>query len=109
MESCIFCKIVAKQIPAKVVLETTDVLAFYDINPAERTHILIIPKTHCKNMKDVDTKSGLPAAMFEAVKSLSVRLDGNRSFKIAVNNEASAGQVVFHLHWHFISKDVLLD
>lgn len=106
---CIFCKIVARVVPAKVVHEDQSLLVFHDVSPIAKTHLLIIPKKHCKNMKDVDCLEGFPGQMFATVKLLAAKLSDSQSFKLICNNESAAGQVVFHLHWHFVSNDQLTD
>lgn len=107
MENCIFCKIISNQLPATIVAETDLLLVFKDINPRAKTHFLIIPKKHCVNMKDVDSINDqiLPVAFFEMVKNLSLGLDGAQEFNLLCNNGAGAGQIVFHLHWHFVSEN----
>lgn len=108
-QDCIFCKISNGQIPSKIIEETETVFVIKDIAPEQTTHLLIIPKLHVRNMKDVDphaADSKLCLDMFAIVKKLSTRLKSEtQSFKLACNNEAAAGQAVFHLHWHFLSKD----
>jgi len=104
VSSCIFCSIVAGQIPATVVVETDTVLAFRDIRPAAPVHVLLIPKAHI-----ADSAADLTAAdgpilgdLFElgaAVAELE-HLDGN--YRIVTNSGATAGQTVFHVHFHLL-------
>lgn len=109
-QNCIFCKIVQNQISAQVVAQTQDLLVFKDINPLQKTHLLIIPKIHVVDMKDenFDVET-LPKQMALMVQKLSAKLQGCKDFKIVCNNGAEMGQEIFHLHWHFLSKFELQD
>lgn len=111
MDNCIFCKIVAKQIPASVVYEDDDVLAFKDINPAAPVHLLVIPKQHVDTLSDCDMEH---AAVLGKMLALAPKLakehgvavttdaDGERSggFKTLINSGPDGGQEVYHLHLH---------
>jgi histidine triad (HIT) family protein len=111
MDNCIFCKIAAKQIPANVVYEDDDVLAFKDINPAAPVHILVIPKQHVDTLSDVtEEQTALLGKMLAlapklaAEQGVAVTLDANgkRSggFKTLINSGPNGGQEVYHLHLH---------
>jgi histidine triad (HIT) family protein len=111
MDNCIFCKIVAKQIPAKVLYEDDHLLAFQDINPAAPVHLLIIPKQHVATLSDcTDEHSALLGKMLAlapqlaAEQGISVKQDANgqRSggFKSLINTGPDGGQEVYHLHLH---------
>ena len=100
---CIFCKIISGDIPAKLVYEDDDLLAFNDINPQAPTHILVIPRKHIKG----------PAALTEADQELTGKLVGlgislaadaqlDNGFRLVMNNGEQAGQTVFHLHLHVL-------
>ena len=111
MDNCIFCKIVAGQIPASVVYEDEDVLAFKDINPAAPVHLLLIPKKHLSSLSDC---TGEHVAILGKLLSLAPSLaeeygvavktddDGKRSggFKTLINSGPDGGQEVYHLHLH---------
>jgi histidine triad (HIT) family protein len=101
MADCIFCKIVAGEIPSKKVFENERVLAFEDINPKAPTHILVIPKKHVENVSDGQTD---PALLGEIVaQSAAVaRKVGLTDFRLVANNGKEAGQLVFHLHFHLL-------
>lgn len=102
-KSCIFCDIVNKKINANVVFENDQVLAFHDINKVSDVHLLIIPKIHIESIKHVerDHKDILAELMFSAQKlAEQFNVDG---FRLVMNNGASAGQSVFHLHMHLLS------
>ena len=111
MDNCIFCKIVAKQIPATIVYEDDDVLAFKDINPAAPVHLLVIPKQHVATLSDcTDAQTAVLGKMLALAPKLAqehgvaVKLDaeGGRSggFKTLVNTGPDGGQEVYHLHLH---------
>jgi histidine triad (HIT) family protein len=111
MDNCIFCKIAAKQIPADVVYEDNDLLAFKDINPAAPVHILIIPKQHVATMSDcTEGHTEVLGKMLALVPKLAaehgiavkVGADGERSggFKTLINTGPDGGQEVYHLHLH---------
>jgi histidine triad (HIT) family protein len=111
MDNCIFCKIAAKQIPASIVYEDDDLLAFKDINPAAPVHLLIIPKQHLATLSDAtDEHAGLLGKMLALVPKLAaehgigVKVDahGEQSggFKTLINSGPDGGQEVHHLHLH---------
>jgi histidine triad (HIT) family protein len=100
---CLFCKIAAKQIPAKIVYEDADVFAFADINPKAPTHILICPKRHFASLHEADAgdqvvlgKMALVAAQLARERKLE------SGYRTVVNTGPHAGQTVFHLHMHLL-------
>jgi histidine triad (HIT) family protein len=98
---CIFCKIVAGQIPAKKVHEDDELLAFHDINPWAPVHILIIPKQHIVSMADVtDDHAALLGRMMALSPRLMRDLGVTNGFRHVINTGADGGQEVFHLHLH---------
>jgi histidine triad (HIT) family protein len=99
----IFSKIIDREIPAQIVYETDQIIVIKDIKPIAPIHYLIIPKVEVLDMKDIRFDGALSAHMTAAVQYLAAQLAGEQSFNIIVNNGQSAGQVVMHLHWHFIS------
>lgn len=102
---CIFCKIVAGDIPAHTVYEDDATLAFLDINPASRGHTLIIPKHHAVDVHDMPPAA--LTAVAQTTQQVALRLkqvlqpDG---MNILQNNGAAAGQSVFHYHVHLIPR-----
>ena len=111
MDNCIFCKIVAKQIPAAVVYEDDDVLAFKDINPAAPVHLLVIPKTHVSTLSDcTEAHTALLGKMLALAPKLAQEhgigvkagADGKPGggFKTLINAGPDGGQEVYHLHLH---------
>jgi histidine triad (HIT) family protein len=101
---CLFCKIVSREIPAKVVYEDDRVLAFEDINPQAPVHVLVVPKRHIATLNDL--AEGDDALVGEIVRrgaaiaeSRAVAADG---FRTVFNTNRAAGQTVFHIHLHVI-------
>ncbi len=104
---CLFCKIVAGEIPSKKVYEDENVLAFYDIEPKAPVHVLIIPKRHLAGVRDVTAdNSDAVAQVFAAIPAIAKTL-GVTDYRIVSNNGADAGQTVQHLHFHLLSGRVL--
>ena len=104
-EDCLFCRIAAGEIPAEVVAEGEDWLAFRDIDPKAPTHVLIIPRRHVESVADLDP--GDPAAAgrlllaaAETARRLGVADDG---YRLVTNRGERAGQSVFHLHVHLLA------
>lgn len=101
--SCIFCKIVSREISTEFVAETANTLAFWDIAPLAKVHLLIIPKQHHRDV--VELSQNAPAVLSEVLKTATdlAQQFTNGSFKLQFNTGAEAGQTVFHAHAHVIS------
>ena len=104
MENCLFCKIVEGQIPAKIVYQDADVVAFEDINPQAPQHVLFVPRRHIASIADVTEEDGaLLAALFTVATKLAHKLGlDERGYRIVTNVGPDAGQAVFHLHFHLL-------
>jgi histidine triad (HIT) family protein len=101
MNDCIFCKIVAGQIPCGKVYEDDEVLAFHDIHPFARVHFLIIPKGHVASLADCAPEhEGLLGRMLLLAPRLAKEQGLGGGFKTLVNTGRGGGQEVFHLHIH---------
>lgn len=102
MEDCIFCKIVAGQIPAKKVGENEGAIAFPDINPVAPVHILVIPKKHVRSLDEADDGAAL-SSVFALARDVA-RANGlqESGWRAVINTGRDANQVVFHLHLHVI-------
>ena len=100
--TCLFCRIVRREIPATIVSETPDTIAFRDINPQAPQHILVIPRRHVANLNAVEDHS-LVARMTEAATAIA-RKEGfaDRGYRIVFNTLADGGQTVDHLHLHLL-------
>jgi len=102
--SCLFCRIVAREIPASIVYEDNDVLAFNDINPQAPTHVLVIPKRH------IDPLNVLEPSDDEIVGELvrrgaaiaKERGIAEKGYRTVFNTNRDAGQTVFHIHLHVL-------
>lgn len=105
MSDCIFCKIVAGEIPSSKVYEDDQVLAFLDITQVTKGHTLVIPKTHYRNVLEMDAEAA--GQVFSVVPGLARHLKeklGASGLNIVNNNEEAAGQTVFHTHIHLLPR-----
>lgn len=105
MSNCLFCKIINKEIPATIVYEDADILAFLDINPVNIGHTLVIPKLHTQDMNSADdaTLAKLAIATSHIARAVQKGL-GVTGYNLEVNNGDVAGQIIFHSHWHIIPR-----
>jgi histidine triad (HIT) family protein len=104
MTDCIFCKIAAGTIPANVVYQNDEVLAFRDLNPQAPTHILVIPKKHIATTNDITTHdAALIGNMYLAAKQIA-KDEGiaDSGYRTVMNCNRGAGQTVFHIHLHVL-------
>lgn len=105
MSNCIFCKIVAGEIPNYTVYEDENVLAFLDVHPCSKGHTVVIPKGHVGELNEISEEafmnlmSGLQKTILLVEKI--IRPDG---MNVGINNRAVAGQAVPHIHWHIIPR-----
>ncbi len=105
MEDCIFCKIIAGEIPSDKVYEDDFVYAFSDINPVAPVHVLIIPKTHISLLSEItEENSAVISKIYEAAakiaENLGIAQDG---YRVVTNCGERAGQTVFHIHFHLLA------
>ena len=100
---CIFCKIVAGEIPSKKVYEDEQVLAFFDINPASPVHILVIPKKHIESAVALtEEDNALIAHIFKVIGIIAKEQKLDNGFRLVSNVGADGGQTVKHLHFHIL-------
>jgi len=101
-DACLFCRIVAKEIPAKIVAETADCVAFRDVNPQAPVHVVVVPRTHVPSLNEV-TDATIVGKLAQLAKDLAQR-EGltERGYRLVINTNADAGQTVFHLHMHLL-------
>lgn len=105
MNDCIFCKITKKEIPAFIVNESKNFLAFLDINPRTKGHVLIIPKKHYTNLTDFPSSLGKELIEFSKETSVKVlKAVKTADFNFSINNGKLSGQEVFHAHFHIIPR-----
>lgn len=102
--SCLFCKIVAGEIPAKRVHEDDELLAFEDIKPEAPVHVLIIPKRHIATLSDVQPEDDalVGAMMRRAAVIATERGISDSGYRTVMNCNSHAGQTVFHIHLHLL-------
>ncbi|MCC8047483.1 MAG: histidine triad nucleotide-binding protein [Oscillospiraceae bacterium] len=104
MTDCLFCEIIAGEIPSTKVFENDAVFAFRDINPQAPVHILVIPKEHIGSCADVNAgNSAAVAACFEAISEIAKQEGLDNGFRVISNCGADAGQTVPHLHFHILA------
>jgi histidine triad (HIT) family protein len=100
---CLFCKIVAGEIPSTKVYEDDMVLAFRDIAPQAPTHILVIPKSHIASVAEVSAgNSGVVAHIFEVIPQIAAKEGLTDGYRVVSNCGSDAGQTVPHLHFHIL-------
>lgn len=101
--SCVFCRIVRKEIPAKIVFEDERVLAFHDVAPKAPTHVIVVPKTHLSRLSEAgEGDAALLGACLIALTGVARALSLG-SYRVVVNDGAESGQSVFHLHLHLLA------
>ena len=108
MSDCLFCKIIAGDIPSTKVYEDETVFAFRDINPQAPTHILVIPKTHISGCNGVTAdNSSVVAHIFEVIPQIAQAEGLVNGYRVVSNCGADAGQTVPHLHLHILGGKTL--
>ena len=102
-DDCIFCDIVGHKAPAHVVYEDPQAIAFLDLFPFTRGHLLVVPKKHIPRLTDLP--SAEYAGYMQALTNVCQRVERlSKDYNIAMNQGAAAGQIVFHLHFHVIPR-----
>lgn len=103
-DSCIFCRIVAGEIPARRVFEDDQVVAFEDLSPQAPTHVLVIPRRHVASLLDATPADEAMLGRLQLVAAEIARRRGHDAggFRVVTNTLADAGQTVFHLHVHLL-------
>ena len=103
MSNCLFCKIIAGDIPSTKVYEDEEILAFRDIAPQAPTHILVIPKVHISGCDGVtEENSAVVAKIFAAIPRIAAAEGLVNGYRVVSNCGADAGQTVPHLHFHIL-------
>lgn len=103
MKDCIFCRVVKKEVPTEIEMETETLLVFKDINPKAPVHLLIIPKKHIENLanaskEDLEILGNCQLAAKEVAKKNGIE----KAFRLLTVSGADAGQTVLHLHYHLV-------
>lgn len=101
-ESCLFCRIVRREIPAKVIHEDEHTIAFRDIDPKAPTHVLVIPKEHVPSLNEASDATQLGRLMLVAAQIAKAEGLTDDGYRTVVNTGANAGQTVFHVHLHLL-------
>lgn len=106
LNDCLFCAIVAGQIPGTVVREDELTLAFRDIDPVAPTHVLVVPRRHVRDLGELAEHPADAQAVLAAVREVA-RIEGLEDYRTVFNTGAGAGQSVFHVHAHVIGGRAL--
>ena len=103
-DNCIFCKIVAKEIPAQVVYEDEHVLAFEDLNPQAPCHVLVIPKKHITTANDMvaEDRETLGQMLLAGQKVAALKGIDQKGYRFVMNTGQDGGQSVYHIHLHVL-------
>ena len=103
-DDCLFCKIVAGDIPADIIFESDTAIAFRDINPQAPTHALIIPRKHIATINDIEAEDqAIVGSLFSAAREIA-KQEGfsDEGYRAVMNCNEAAGQTVFHIHLHLL-------
>ena len=99
---CLFCRIVAREIPSRAVAEDERVYAFEDIAPKAPTHVLVVPRKHIGRLAEASAQDGALVGELVLKAAEIARRRGLEHYRLVVNNGEGAGQSVFHLHVHLL-------
>lgn len=104
MEKCIFCKVVDKKVPARIIVEDDLAVAFEDANPQAPIHVLVIPKMHISSLNEVTAleRDVMGHLMLMAAKVAEIKSVHQSGYRLVINTNAQAGQTVFHVHFHVL-------
>ena len=106
--SCIFCKIINGEIPCKKVYEDESILAFYDINPEAKIHVLVLPKEHIESVNDITSEnSKVIASIFEKVPEIALKAGITNGYRVITNSGPDSCQSVMHIHFHLLGGEKL--
>lgn len=108
MKDCLFCKIIAGEIPSNQVYEDDLCYAFYDIAPLEPTHFLVVPKQHLASAAEVNEENAaLIGHIYAVIARLAAQMGFADGFRVVTNCGEAAGQTVRHLHFHVLAGKTL--
>ena len=107
MEDCLFCKIIKGEIPSNKVYEDDEILAFYDINPAAKIHILVIPKKHIESLAHMEKEDEeIVGKIYGVINKIAQEKGFKQSgYRVIVNCGKDAGQEVMHLHFPILAGE----
>ncbi len=104
MFDCLFCKIINKKIPTETIYEDSLILAFKDINPQAKFHILVVPKKHIESINFIEKKDRkLISDLFFVIKKIT-KNNNIEHYKLQINTGRKAGQIIDHLHIHILAS-----
>ena len=105
---CLFCRIIAGEIPSKKIYEDDDVLAFYDIEPKAPTHFLVIPKAHISGPDAINEENcAVVGKIYAVIAKLAQELNLDHGYRVVSNCGEDGGQTVGHLHFHVLAGRLL--
>ncbi|MCI8650694.1 MAG: histidine triad nucleotide-binding protein [Anaerotruncus sp.] len=105
MNDCLFCKIIAGEIPSKKIYEDESCFAFYDIDPQAPVHFLVIPKAHITGANEITAENcAVVGHIYAVIAQLTKKLDCKDDYRVVTNCGDLAGQTVKHLHFHVLAK-----
>lgn len=108
--NCVFCKIIARQIPSDIIAETDDIIVIKDIRPKTSIHYLIIPKKHIPDIQSLQNHDvSIAGNIIMMAQKLSSQLPNSQAFRLVSNNGSDVGQIVFHIHFHFLAGNKMAD
>lgn len=103
MKKCLFCKIIKKEIPSDIVYESNDIIAFQDIHPKAKIHILILPKRHIASVKHLKERDKELIGKIILVAQKIAKKKKLNGYKLIINVGRQGGQLISHLHLHLLS------
>jgi histidine triad (HIT) family protein len=101
-DDCLFCRIARKEIPANLVAEADDFVAFRDVNPQAPTHVLVIPRQHVASLNEADDAGMLGRLTLAAAEIAKAEGIAESGYRTVINTNRGAGQTVFHIHMHVL-------
>lgn len=101
-DQCLFCRIVRREIPATLVAETEDCIAFRDINPQAPVHVLVVPREHVPSLNDATDAAMVGRLSLLAAEIAKREGISDGGYRTVINTNADAGQTVFHIHLHLL-------
>ncbi len=108
MENCIFCKIIAGEIPSQRVYEDSEVVIFKDIEPIARVHLLCVPREHFAHLSELNaSREALLGRTLKKIADLAPSLGLEDGYRLIINQGENAGQTVHHLHIHILGGETL--
>jgi histidine triad (HIT) family protein len=101
-DQCLFCRIVRREVPATIVTETEDCVAFRDINPQAPVHVLVVPRVHVPSLDDATDAHLVGRLALVAAEIARKEGIAESGYRTVINTNAGAGQTVFHIHLHLL-------